>query len=145
MPGPIADWAISTGAIDSFGYEKLEVIRGANGLLTGVGNASGTINYVRKRPGNERRASLELIGGSWDLRRMEADLSTPITGNGAWAARAVVAAEDQDSYLRGLGNDRFFVQGVIDGQQDGALDDAEAGEQDVLADIARRQTSVGCA
>ncbi|MCD9085474.1 TonB-dependent receptor plug domain-containing protein [Stenotrophomonas sp. SY1] len=38
------DWGIVTGAMDAFGYEKLEVIRGANGLLTGVGNASGTIN-----------------------------------------------------------------------------------------------------
>ncbi len=27
------DWGIVTGAMDSFGYEKLEVIRGANGLL----------------------------------------------------------------------------------------------------------------
>src|SRR5690606_25946135 len=32
-------WGIATGAIDAFGYEKVEVIRGANGLLTGVGNA----------------------------------------------------------------------------------------------------------
>ena len=28
------DWGIVTGALDAFGYEKLEVIRGANGLLT---------------------------------------------------------------------------------------------------------------
>lgn len=44
------DWGIVTGAMEAYGYENIEVIRGANGLLTGVGNASGTINYVRKRP-----------------------------------------------------------------------------------------------
>ena len=35
-------WGVTTGAIDVAGYEKVEVIRGANGLLTGVGNAAGT-------------------------------------------------------------------------------------------------------
>ncbi len=66
-------WGIVTNAMDTFGYEKLEVIRGANGLLTGVGNASGTINYVRKRPTNEAQGHLGVSGGSWDRRRVEAD------------------------------------------------------------------------
>lgn len=110
------DWGIVTGAMDSFGYEKLEVIRGANGLLTGVGNSSGTINYVRKRPTNVAQFSVEASGGSFDQRRIEADYSTPFTADGKWAGRVVVAAEDQDSYLRLLSNDRTFVYGVVDGQ-----------------------------
>ncbi len=110
------DWGIVTGAMDSFGYEKLEVIRGANGLLTGVGNSSGTINYVRKRPTNVAQFSIEASGGSFDQRRIEADYSTPFTADGKWAGRVVVAAEDQDSYLRLLSNDRTFVYGVVDGQ-----------------------------
>jgi outer membrane receptor for ferric coprogen and ferric-rhodotorulic acid len=110
------DWGIVTGAMDSFGYEKLEVIRGANGLLTGVGNSAGTINYVRKRPTNVARASIDVSAGSWDRRRIEADYSTPFTDDGKWAGRVVVAAEEQDSYLRLLSNDRTFVYGVIDGQ-----------------------------
>lgn len=110
------DWGIVTGAMDSFGYEKLEVIRGANGLLTGVGNSSGTINYVRKRPTNVTQGSIDVSAGSFDQRRIEADYSTPFTADGKWAGRLVVAAEDQDSYLRLLGNDRTFVYGVVDGQ-----------------------------
>lgn len=110
------DWGIVTGAMDSAGYEKIEVIRGANGLLTGVGSSAGTINYVRKRPTNEPRASFELSGGSWNFKRLGADYSTPLTGSGSWAARLVVAGEDKDSYLRGLSNKRTFAYGVIDGQ-----------------------------
>jgi outer membrane receptor for ferric coprogen and ferric-rhodotorulic acid len=56
------NWGIVHGAMDSFGYEKLEVIRGANGLLTGVGNASGTINYVRNRPTNVAQGSFGVSG-----------------------------------------------------------------------------------
>lgn len=110
------NWGIVTGAIDAYGYEKLEVIRGANGLLTGVGNASGTINFVRKRPTNDARGEVRLTGRSWSGKRVEADYSTPFTASGAWAGRVVVAAEDGDSYLRGLANQRVFAYGVIDGQ-----------------------------
>jgi outer-membrane receptor for ferric coprogen and ferric-rhodotorulic acid len=110
------NWGLVTGAMDSYGFEKLEVIRGANGLLTGVGNSSGTINYVRKRPLNVRRGELALTGGSYDMMRLEADYSTPLVSSGAWAGRLVVAAEDEDSYLRGLQNDRIYAYGVIDGQ-----------------------------
>lgn len=110
------DWGIVTGAMDSFGYEKVEIIRGANGLLTGVGNSAGTINYVRKRPTNVSQGSIEASGGSFDQRRIEADYSTPFTADGKWAGRLAFASEEQDSWVRGLSNDRTFVYGVVDGQ-----------------------------
>jgi outer membrane receptor for ferric coprogen and ferric-rhodotorulic acid len=109
-------WGIVTNAMDTFGYEKLEVIRGANGLLTGVGNAAGTVNYVRKRPTNDRRGQVGFSGGSWSNRRIEADFSTPFTEGGTWAGRLIAAREDGDSYLRGFQTDRTFVYGVVDGQ-----------------------------
>ncbi|MDP3858939.1 MAG: TonB-dependent siderophore receptor [Stagnimonas sp.] len=110
------DWGIVTGAMDSFGYEKLEVIRGANGLLTGVGNSSGTINYVRKRPTNQAQGVVGVSYSSWNDRRVEADYSTPFTSDGRWAGRVVAVREDADSYLRDYDTDRSFVYGVVDGQ-----------------------------
>src|SRR5262245_10963258 len=110
------NWGIMTGTMDSFGYDKIEVIRGANGLLTGVGNASGTINFVRKRPTNSAQGTLSLTGGSWDMKRIDGDYSTPLTEDGRWAGRAVVAYQDQDSYLRGLSDDRLYTYGIVDGQ-----------------------------
>lgn len=110
------DWGIVSGAMDAFGYEKLEVIRGANGLLTGVGNASGTINYVRKRPTNEASGQIGASVGSWRGRRAEADYSSPFTADGTWAGRVVAAYDDSDSYLRDFESDRGFVYGVVDGQ-----------------------------
>ncbi len=109
-------WGISTGASDAFGYEKIEVIRGANGLLTGVGNAAGTINYVRKRPTNERQGMFGLSYGSWNTVRAEVDYSTPFTEGGTWAGRVVAAHEDGDSWLQANSNRRDFFYGVVDGQ-----------------------------
>ncbi|RDY67368.1 TonB-dependent siderophore receptor [Lysobacter soli] len=110
------DWGIVTGAMDMAGYEKLEVIRGANGLLTGVGNAAGTINYVRKRPTNDAQGSLGVSYGSWDTVRADIDYSTPFTDDGRWAGRFVAAHQEGDSWLRDKQDQRDFVYGVVDGQ-----------------------------
>jgi len=109
-------WGVATGATDTFGYDKVEVIRGANGLLTGVGNAAGTINYVRKRPTNDARGTFGISYGCWGTRRAEVDYSTPFTDDGRWAGRVVAAHEDGDSWLRANRNDRNYVYGVVDGQ-----------------------------
>ncbi len=109
-------WGVVVGATDAFGYDKIEVIRGANGLLTGVGNGSGTINYVRKRPTNHEQGTFGIGFGSWNTLRVEADYSTPLTRDGRWAGRVVAAYENGDSYIDLLHDDRQFVYGVIDGQ-----------------------------
>ncbi len=114
--GMTNNWGIVTGDFDTYGYEKIEVVRGANGLLTGTGNASGTVNFVRKRPTNTAQGEVRATAGSWDSRRLEADYSTPFTANGDWAGRVVVAKEESDSYLNGHSDDRTFLYGVIDGQ-----------------------------
>lgn len=110
------DWGIVTGAMESYGFEEIEVIRGANGILTGVGNSAGTINYVRKRPTNENQGEIGASIGSWDFKRVQADYSFLITESGSWAARVVAVSEDKASYLDGLENDRVYVYGVVDGQ-----------------------------
>ncbi|RYY75595.1 MAG: TonB-dependent siderophore receptor [Gammaproteobacteria bacterium] len=110
------NWGIVTGVMDSAGYEKLEVIRGANGLLTGVGNASGTINYVRKRPTNAAQGNATFSVGSFNSRRAEVDYSAPFTEDAEWAGRVVAVRETGESYLDGLENDHTYIYGVIDGQ-----------------------------
>lgn len=116
-------WGIVTNSMDSYGFEKIEVIRGANGLLTGVGNAAGTINYVRKRPTNEAQGQIGVTFGSFDRRRIEADYSTPFNESGTWAGRAVAAREEKDSHLRDFHEERTYAYGVVDGQigENGAL------------------------
>lgn len=109
-------WGLVTGAMESYGYEEIEIIRGANGQLTGVGNAAGTINYVRKRPTNETEAEIALVLGSDDLQRLQADASFLITESGSWAARVVAVAQDSGSYLDGLEDDRTYFSAVVDGQ-----------------------------
>ncbi len=104
------------GDLDTAIYEKVEVLRGSNGLITGLGNPSGTINYVRKRPTNEFNGSVKLTAGKWDNRRAVLDVSTPLTESGSWAARAVVVGQDKDSWLDHYSNDRQIAYVMLDGQ-----------------------------
>lgn len=104
------------GDLDTAIYEKVEIIRGSNGLITGLGNPSGTVNYVRKRPGNEQAMSTSLTVGRWNDRRVVADVSTPLTESGRWALRVVGAYQDNESWLDLYANNRVVGSFVVDGQ-----------------------------
>ncbi|MDO6425460.1 TonB-dependent siderophore receptor [Thalassotalea sp. 1_MG-2023] len=107
---------IFVGDLDTAIYEKIEFIRGSNGLITGLGNPSGTVNYVRKRPTNEPQLSSAFTVGRWSNMRAVVDVSTPLTDSGSWAARAVLVHQDKESWLNHYGNKRTVLYGVVDGQ-----------------------------
>lgn len=109
-------WGPTIGSIDTVAWDSIEIVRGANGLLSGVGNPSGTINYRRKHPTGQRRVSAELTAGSWGKVRGEFDLDTPLTADGSWAVRITGATQSSDSYLRDYRTRRTAIQGVIDGR-----------------------------
>lgn len=79
-------------------YEHVEVIRGANGLFSGVGSPSATVNLIRKRPGREFAAAVTGTIGSWNMRRGVFDVSSPLTDQGTVRSRLVVASLDTDSF-----------------------------------------------
>ncbi|NJR77863.1 TonB-dependent siderophore receptor [Sphingomonas corticis] len=90
---------IQTGDLDTVLFERVEAVRGANAIMTGVGNPSATINYLRKRPTREFRANASAFGGSFDLWRLEGDVSGPLTADGSLRIRAIGAHEERASYL----------------------------------------------
>lgn len=108
-------WQLN-GSLDTAIYDKVEVIRGANGLLTGTGTPSGTINYIRKRPTNDFAASTELTLNSYSGKRIEADVTTPFNKSGSWAGRAVGVLSNERSWVDRYENDRSVFYAVVDGQ-----------------------------
>ena len=89
--GMTNDWGSVVGQQDAYLFERIELIRGANGLLTGLGNASGTINYVRKRPTNKDTGEVVVSVGSYDSKRVALDYNKVFSDDGSWAGRLVVA------------------------------------------------------
>ncbi|EKF73176.1 outer membrane ferric siderophore receptor [Alcanivorax hongdengensis A-11-3] len=107
-------YEIVSGDQDTAMFERVEVIRGATGLMNGTGNPSATVNYVRKRPTRDNHASLGLTYGSWDQRRVEADLSGSLTENGRVRGRLVSAYQNNNSYLDRYENERGLFYGVVE-------------------------------
>lgn len=93
-------WGAAYGETDTILYERVEAIRGANALMTGVGNPSATINYVRKRPTKDFHVKANVQGGSWNQWRVDGDVSGALTKDGKLAIRLIYAHDQRDSYLR---------------------------------------------
>ncbi|PJK15248.1 TonB-dependent siderophore receptor [Lysobacteraceae bacterium NML07-0707] len=110
------DWGVVLSQQDTWLFERIELIRGANGLLTGVGNASGTVNYVRKRPLNRDEGEVGVLFGSHGRKRGVFDYNKVLSADGRWAGRLLMAHEDKDSWIRALHNRRSNVYAVVDGQ-----------------------------
>lgn len=55
---------VLVGDIDTAPYEQVDILHGANGLMTGSGNPSATVNFIRKRPTYEPEAKVSVSAGS---------------------------------------------------------------------------------
>ncbi|KAF0804946.1 TonB-dependent siderophore receptor family protein 9 [Alcanivorax xiamenensis] len=111
---PISNfWNFGATDLDAAIYDRVEVIRGATGLMSGAGEPSALVNFVRKRPGREFAASGAVSTGSWDARRAELDLTMPLTEDGRVSSRVVAVRDDSESYMRVFDDDRRTLYGVI--------------------------------
>ncbi|EJO32124.1 TonB-dependent siderophore receptor [Achromobacter marplatensis] len=118
--------------VDTAVFDRVEVLRGAGGLVLGAADPSGAINMVRKRPRGE--AHLEMAGsvGSWDNYRGELDAGGPLNADGTVRARFVTAYQDRHFFYDGSASRAPLLYGVID---------ADVGPNTLLTFGARRQES----
>ncbi|KAB0511221.1 TonB-dependent siderophore receptor [Pseudomonas extremorientalis] len=95
-------------------YDRVEVLKGATGLLTGAGGPGGTINLIRKKPTSEFKSSIELGAGSWDNYRSQVDVSGPLTETGNVRGRAVAASQDKHSFLDHYSRKTGVLYGILE-------------------------------
>ncbi|MBS7781286.1 TonB-dependent siderophore receptor [Acidovorax sp. CCYZU-2555] len=95
-------------------YDLIEVLRGASGLVTGMGDPSGTINMVRKKPTAEFQGSAEVGLGSWGDKRGVIDLSGPLNEAGTVRGRLIAVGQDADSHIDNYGRKKGQIYGVIE-------------------------------
>ncbi|MYN14354.1 TonB-dependent siderophore receptor [Pusillimonas sp. TS35] len=95
-------------------YDRVEVVRGATGLMNGVGSPGATINQIRKRPTHGFHASLKAEAGAWDYYRGQADISTPLNESGSLRGRLVVARQKNQSYIDRLEERASVLYGILE-------------------------------
>lgn len=108
-------WNLGDAQSDTAMYERIEVVRGATGLMTGAGNPSAAVNMVRKHADSrEFTGDLSATYGSWNKQRYVADLSTPLSESGNVRGRLVAGYEDKNSYVERYSAEKKFLYGVVD-------------------------------
>ncbi|MFA7894742.1 TonB-dependent siderophore receptor [Pseudomonas putida] len=95
-------------------YDRVEIVRGATGLISGSGTPSATINLIRKRPTFEPQASVRAEAGSWDRYGIGLDVSGPLTESGNVRGRLVLDYKDQKYWVDRMSSDAALVYGIAE-------------------------------
>lgn len=95
-------------------YDRVEVLRGASGMMKGAGTSAGSVNFVRKRGTETAHTELSLSAGSWDNYREQLDTGGPLNNSGTLRGRAVLSQQNrQYFYDVGKRQDQIFY-GALD-------------------------------
>ncbi|MCH1925767.1 TonB-dependent siderophore receptor [Shewanella sp. C32] len=96
-------------------YERVEVVRGATGLLTGAGDPSASINLVRKHAdATELTGSIQLDAGSWAKKQVTADVGSKLNSDGTVRGRLVAKYVDNNSFQNYYEDHKTILYGVVD-------------------------------
>lgn len=100
--------------MDTVLFDRIEVVRGASGLISGAGNPSAAINLVRKKADSkEFTGHASISAGSWDRYQGTVDISTPLNEAGTVRGRVVGSYLDERSFVDLLENEKTVFYGTL--------------------------------
>ena len=139
--------------LQSYGYERFEVLKGANSVLYGQMQPGGVINAISKRPRPEAMGEVVAEVGNFGHRSIAADLNRPVSESGRAAFRVnAIAVNDRDPTDQVWRRDRWLAPSLsLDfGAHTGYSDDhqhlilAGAWGTGRLLHLFRQQGGTGC-
>lgn len=95
-------------------FDRVEVLRGAAGMLSGAGEPGVTINLARKRALPTFQIESALSVGSWKSRRADLDVSGPFVQSGHVRGRLVAALQDNDTYMKNVDGSKKLLYGTVE-------------------------------
>jgi len=111
---PLSGYNYNNTNPDTYFYDRVEIVKGADSLTNAFGDPSATINNIRKRPTQEFQVSGGVSYGSWDTQRYEADVSGAIIPSGKVRGRIMGYEQTGDSYLDRYSSERNGFAGIIE-------------------------------
>ncbi len=111
----VQNWSYGDSGLDLALYDRVEVVRGATGLLTGAGNPSASVNLIRKHADSaELTGSVSVNVGSWGRTRSTVDVTTPLNASGSVRARVIGSYLDTDAQMDRYDQHKTLGYAVID-------------------------------
>ncbi|WP_460122259.1 TonB-dependent siderophore receptor [Pseudomonas sp. S2_C03] len=100
VPIPRNTYALGNWATqDLIFFDRMEVLRGASGLLQGTGSPGGAVNLVRKRGQAAPTVTLTGKAGSWDHYGLQLDAGGPLNQAGTIRGRFVADQDNSHSFV----------------------------------------------
>ena len=99
---------------DMLMYDRVEVVRGATGLMEGAGAPSGSINMIRKRPTAKPLLNASAHLGSWKDRQLSVDASNALNEAGSVRGRVAASWRDADSFVDVVNNRNGTVYAIVE-------------------------------
>ncbi len=96
---------------DLYNVEHVEALKGPNAMMFGRGGVGGVINRVSRQAEWRQAREINLQFGSWNNRRLTADLGRGL--NHRTAARFTSVYENSDSYRDGTSLERYGINPTI--------------------------------
>ncbi|GJD49597.1 Ferrichrome outer membrane transporter/phage receptor [Methylobacterium crusticola] len=109
--------------VDTFGLERIEVLRGPAAVLFGAGNPGGLINQVTKRPTLDPLRYVEVGGGAFGqggFGYAAFDLGGPADADGHWFYRLTGIGRTGGTQVEGAPEDRVYIAPAFTYKPDGA-------------------------
>lgn len=95
-------------------FDRVEVVRGATGMMQGSGNPAAAVNMIRKRPTATPRVTVTGSAGSWNNYRTEFDASNALNDSGTLRGRVVTAYQTKDSFQDFVSTERSVFYGITE-------------------------------
>lgn len=122
---PLMEYQVDGGAVrsdDANGtfrgdldiYDRLELLRGADGLGNGYTSPAGILNLVRKRPLDHPQLVAEMQTGSWKQYRAMLDASAPLGWSGRLRGRTVLSGTQKDYFYDTADQKRASAYGIVE-------------------------------
>jgi len=106
---------VNQNNFDTIIYDRIEIVKGANGLTTGEGDPSFAMNFIRKHANSkEVEGSVSLNAGSWDSYAQALDISVPINEDKTVRSRFIVKNEDAKAFYNNYDKKNKLFYGVVD-------------------------------
>lgn len=95
-------------------YDRVEIVRGATGLISGLGTPSATINLIRKRPTEAFQLSWTGQTGNWERYGSGVDVSGPLNVTGTVRGRFVTDYKTQHSWIDRYKSETRSLYGITE-------------------------------
>ncbi|WP_160174176.1 TonB-dependent receptor [Sphingopyxis sp. MWB1] len=120
---------VASTMLDLFDVERIEILKGPQGVLFGKNNLAGTLNVVSARPTDDFGGEVRVSLGSYGLKQFRGKINSGRFADDALAAKVAVNFRDYGGYSRNVitgnrlnGANVKSARGALEYDRGGAFD-----------------------